>query len=436
MSVTIDYDALLKEIGTSRKAIQTMIHNARRGGKSGKKAVKNEGEDEVMVDDFTDDGADDIPDVGETVVIEPTEPIVGSVVEIVEEDDPMLEIEEEFEEEPVSNATRYRRVKNARIIKNADGSQDVVVPVETKKVENARKPGNVRRYTRRVVANGQAVANRGTSTKYQPVVSSKDYATILNKAKKYDELLLRNSLDQEIDRAIGDAMKKYTMNASECDGIQDGTDKTEKPKSTKVKNKYLRFKNYRMVENADGTVDIIADANDSSNDIGLEGGASAGTGADIYAPYAEIDAGTTVDAPAPTERTAPTYDEVPGEFPVEPATLQNTRARSTQAQNTQAHNTRVKNVVGGKVVSTTNYQAGVPVHNAMTPQELFQPYQYPPYPHPHSQQQIMQQQMLQQMLQQQQPMQQMQQMDGTVPVYNDASALEIPSTYVPKQKTE
>lgn len=249
--MTVSKEDLLKALRAVKEPLAAAVTNAR------VRKVRRVLNEDEPVDAGYEDVVEDVPaedgtaEVGDKVVIQPTgDEITGEIVEVVED---APEEEEVLEEEPVENRRRYRRVKNARILRNADGTRDVIVPVDEKKVTN------VRRYkTRSVALNGSLPVDGA----YAKTISTPDIgslATVINKAKKYDELLLNATIEQSID----DAVKKALQKSGSGGGTSLNSSCTKKTCNTKQTAKQYRFRNYRRVRNEDGTIEIDVDLADA-----------------------------------------------------------------------------------------------------------------------------------------------------------------------------
>jgi hypothetical protein len=266
--MSVDWDAmdvLLKKIGTSRQEISTAVHNSSQA-KQRRRRVLNQ--DDILLDGVDGEVGDefivDEAAVGDTVLVQPAAPVEGEIMEIVPEETEMPPVPES---EPVANARRYKRINNARIIRNADGSESVVVPVESPAVPPkavATTPvaptQNVRRYVAR------NAASQPRAPKYVPAMPAKDYATILNaeKARRYDELIANANLEQEIDKIIADSLDKHiTQNRAQVTNAAPATPKKTVPR-------IIRTKNFRVVKNAD-EFEVIIDLGDPTS---MGGGAA------------------------------------------------------------------------------------------------------------------------------------------------------------------
>jgi len=286
--------AILESLGATDVNLQA-IHNAQKTvrkpvkNKSKARVVKNE-DDITIEDDLNVDETDQIAEVGDPVVVQPVddpeaEPVEGDIIEIIDDTEGDGSIVDEV---PVlASRAKYRRVANAKIVKNADGTLSAVVPVA--QVKNARK----------TVANG---------VKYAPVMPSKDYATtetttmesmsvknMREKAAKYDALVrnakaraIANTIDQAIDDAVEEALKKKNASSG---GLMNESGKCR------------RFKNYRRIINADGTEEIEVDNIDSGMVVKNADINPSSPRPDIAVQDNEVADPPTVDAPVVEEES-------------------------------------------------------------------------------------------------------------------------------------
>ena len=137
--MSISREALIKAL-RSAGATETSVTNARRTNRLGRtarrRAVRNEGDEEVGESEGLDDLVDGDIEIGDKVTIEldpeETVEVTGTVVAPVEDEEG--EDAEEYEEVTTDNARRprYRRVKNARLVCNGKGGYTVLAPVSKK----------------------------------------------------------------------------------------------------------------------------------------------------------------------------------------------------------------------------------------------------------------------------------------------------------------
>lgn len=252
--MTVDRDALLRSLRAAKKPLMAAVNNAARMRRPTRRVVRRvrnaDGDiEEEVVEEPTDVTSEDVG-VGDTVVIKPKDEIEGEIVEIVEESPADDEVIEEVEEEeaPVQNVRRrYRRVKNARVLKNADGGCDVLVPVEPERTMYRTK--NVRRYRTRTVTRNAGIPVDGTYAKTISTPDAASWATVANKARKYDELVMNANIE--------DALKKAVQDALQSNGIANSCAKKT------YNSRMRRFKNYRRVRNEDGSIAIEIDLADA-----------------------------------------------------------------------------------------------------------------------------------------------------------------------------
>lgn len=256
--MAISNEELIKLLQESQKSITNARIRRRR--------VRNaEGDD--MPEDFADmpaeDAEADAVDEGEandTILLEvkTDQPVEVDSVEVVEDagdvgGDEDFEDFEEGEEEAVENR-RYRRIKNARLVRLRNGRMALVVPRSaTRRVKNTRRRYRTRAVTRNLGFDGGVDGTYAGTLKTEGIDS---WATVENKARAYDRLVQKAAIKNTIDQAIEEAVKKATEGVDNC--------KTRNTR-TKVRNargRFLRFKNFRRVRNDDGTIEIIIDTTD------------------------------------------------------------------------------------------------------------------------------------------------------------------------------
>lgn len=308
----LSQEELLKAIGAVKEPLEAAITNARvRRVRRVRNAEEDVIEEAPVEEEVVEEEA---AEVGDTVVIEPTAEITGEIVEVVEEApaDEEEYVEEEVVEEPVQNRRLYRRIKNARIVRNDKGGCDVLVPVETKK--KAKPVKNIRRYKTRTVTRNAGADGFTAESAYAKLVPTQgvaSWATTVNKARKYDALVQKATLNATIDKAIDDAVKKA------LDGVKNCSKGTCNSKATKGSG-YKRFNNYRRVRNEDGTISI---------DIALD---DIGAGAPIDVPAPVVDEG-----PIPADSMVEDIDIVVDGRDVP---LENRRASRAVRKNRAVHN--------------------------------------------------------------------------------------------------
>lgn len=223
--MAISQEALLKALKNVRKPLETPVNNARL--RRVLRRIRNEGEDLADLGDIEelDDegGEEDGGEVGVGDVVEVEIPQGTTVTAQIVDTEPQEEIVEETEivddgdegdddEEVVENRRQYRRVKNARIIRTKNGALDVLVPVASSRCSGGKCGGgrkkvkNVRRYKVRSTRN----AGYDPETAYAKKIPSDgidSFATVVNKAKKYDRLVANATIDAAIDEAIKKALQ-------------------------------------------------------------------------------------------------------------------------------------------------------------------------------------------------------------------------------------
>lgn len=251
--MAISNEELIKLLQESQKSITNARIRRRR--------VRNaEGDDlpEEFADMPAEDADADAVDEGaadDTILLEvkTDQPVEVDSVEVVEDAGDAGEDVEDFvegEEEAVENR-RYRRIKNARLVRLRNGKMALVVP-------RARRVKNVRRYRTRAVTRNLGF-DGGVDGTYAGTLKTDgidSWATVENKARAYDRLVQKAAIKNTIDQAIQEAVKKATEEVGNC--------KTKNTR-TRVRNargRFLRFKNFRRVRNDDGTIEIIIDTAD------------------------------------------------------------------------------------------------------------------------------------------------------------------------------
>ncbi len=252
--MTVSREQLLKTIGAVKEPLSKVVNNVRTQ-RVVRLVRRVRNEDETPIDDMMEEEVveeapaeeETVAEVGDTVVIQPTgEEITGEIVEVIPDEEAAAE-EEIVDEEPVQNR-RYRRIKNARILHNADGTRDVLVPIDEKRVTN------VRRYKTRTVTRNSGISVDGTYAKTISTPDAASWATTVNKARAYDRMLLNTSIEQSIDEALKKALSKNGI--SNC--------KSGSCKNSRTISKVLRFNNYRRITNDDGTVSIEVNLGDGA----------------------------------------------------------------------------------------------------------------------------------------------------------------------------
>ena len=266
--MAVSHEDLLKALKNVREPLETTITNARL--RRVLRRVRNEGEGED-IEGFAEDELEEVEDgaeVGVGDVVEVEIPRGTTVTAKVVDTEPQEEIVEEtevvepdFEEEEgdgdvVENRRQYRRVKNARIIRTKNGSLDVLVPVEgksccdkgcggRKKVTNVR-----RRYKVRSTRN----AGYDPETAYAKKIPSDgidSFATVVNKARKYDRLVANATIDAAIDEAIKKALQQ--------NGITNRSIAPKKVQPTRM-NKVRNYRRFFNDDEEDAGVPVVSDA--------------------------------------------------------------------------------------------------------------------------------------------------------------------------------
>ena len=270
--MAVSQEALLKALKNVRKPLETAVTNAR--VRKVLRRLNNEDEgfdfdaDEGEVEEIVEEDGGEEVGVGDVVEVEIPEgtTVTAKVVdtepeEIVEETEIVEggdEGEGEGEEETVENVRHYRRVKNARIIRNKNGSLDVLVPVASKNCgaagcgakKTGKKVTNVRRrYKVRTVTRNSGYEPESAYAKKIPgdgidAISKATYIEMARKAKLYDRLVANATIDQAIEESIDKALKKQ------------GIANTRKARKS-VRN--LRRRSFRN-EDGEYTYDEVAEA--------------------------------------------------------------------------------------------------------------------------------------------------------------------------------
>lgn len=274
--MSISRDALIKALQSAETKKETVVTNARRGRvtrNARRRVVRNE-EDEL--DDLTDGEIDEVEDeddieIGDDVIIEldpeETVEVSGTVVGLADEEVEDEDEEPEYEEVSTENVRRrFRKIKNARLVRNGRGGYTVLAPV-TKKYRKVTK--NNRYRVRNEEGGIQDKSTGDADTGYKP---EGDYAEVVKvpkdaidwngytenlrrkrivnarKAKAYDAIVARARRirnEENLRNIVEDVIsEKLTQNARSSKPVLKGR-------------KYFKIKNYRVI-NAEGD-DITAE---------------------------------------------------------------------------------------------------------------------------------------------------------------------------------
>lgn len=325
--MAVSQEALLKALKNVRKPLETAVTNAR--VRKVLRRLNNEdegfdfGADEGEVEEIVEEDGGEEVGVGDVVEVEIPEgtTVTAKVVdtepeEIVEETEIVEGGDEgEGEEETVENVRHYRRVKNARIIRNKDGGLDVLVPVPAKNCgggccgsKSAKKVANVRRrYKVRTVTRNAGYEPEAAYAKKVPgdgidAISKATYIEMARKAKLYDRLVANATIDQAIEESIDKALKKQ------------GITNTRKARKS-VRN--LRRRSFRN-EDGEYTYDFVDEAVEAPVDTAAADApfVDEAQGA-IVIPLSDAEMTTLADelddAAEVVEETAEAVEEVPAE---------------------------------------------------------------------------------------------------------------------------
>jgi hypothetical protein len=333
--MNLDIQNALNELKKTQAAVQTLIKNARI-------VVQNDDDDDSIVEPVdevidetteivepTDDGeiveeitetvepVEETASVGDSVTVAPedgSEPVTGEIITIIEEpaDDSQQVEEPVTDAPPVTN--RYQHIKNAKIINGK-----VYAPVVTKPVQNTRP--------KRIVMNGVT---------YQEVVAydPNTYATVTN-TRKVTRRIVRNTrpTNNEIDpntkagKAIIDGV--VTKLTNEFTALKNTVEAALKQPITTI----APTKNSRTVKNADGTIEVVIDQDDTVSVVKADS-------TNVYNPTPAIEN----NRPKSQKRTVKNEDGTI-EVVIEPAV-------TDQTQNEPPIEVSV--LVDGKEVATTN----------------------------------------------------------------------------------
>ncbi len=249
-----DLKVLRNDLVSIQNALKPIIQNAR---------IKNEEDDADDIIEIVDDP--EVAEFGEYVAVAPlgvdgeanTEvaPVIGELLEVVEEDDLQQTIET-LPETPVKNV-RYQRITNCKVCRTANGNYEVFAPVQPATTTNAPpKATKPKRYVRLVNCKsscnsdpqaGYTVDDMQVGVKYTPAYPTSDYATVTKNIARIDALLTNAvPIKEAIKSEISDALKES--------GITKNAQK-----------RYVRTKNYRTIKNSEGQLEVIIDASNATD---------------------------------------------------------------------------------------------------------------------------------------------------------------------------
>jgi len=205
-------------------------------------------------DDPALEPVDDTATIGDVVEVAPVvdgevdpeaTPVTGEIVEIVVEDENGAVVE---------NKAQYRRVANAKVIRNATGGLECYVPVATKTTTaNATPKAPATSNTRYVrVANrkscnengGRTIADMQAGVPYKPAYPADQYATITKNIAQLNAMIENAIVKDTVKKEIDEALKET--------GIKTNA-------ATPAGKHFVRTKNFRHVKNNDGTLEVIID---------------------------------------------------------------------------------------------------------------------------------------------------------------------------------
>lgn len=301
--MSISRDALIKALKSAETKSAT-VTNARRGrtvtrNARRRRVVRNAEDDAAdeeladLVDGDLDEGADDDINVGDDVIIEldpeETVEVTGTVVGLADEDADVDEEEPEYEEVSTENVRRrFRKVKNARLVRNGRGGYTVLAPV-TKKYRKVTKNSRWGRVVARNEDGGiQDKSTGDADTGYKP---EGDYAEVVKVPKDavdwngYTENLRRQRIVNARKAKAYDAIVARARRIRNEDNLRNIIEDVVTEKLTKnsrsakpaLKGRsYFKIRNYRVMTNEgeDITSDTVdggqAPQNDDQQIIQLE----------------------------------------------------------------------------------------------------------------------------------------------------------------------
>jgi len=196
--MSVNQEALLKALKNVREPLETAVTNAR--VRKVLHRLHNEDVDigegvEEFVEEVDDGQEVNVGDYVEVAIPEGTT-VTAKVVDTTPSEEFVEETEviggDEFEEEPVENVRRYRRVRNARVVRNRGGGVDVLVPVDSTAngcgSKKSKKVSNTRRYKVRTVTRNVGYEPESAYAKKIPsdgidAISKASYIEMARKAK-------------------------------------------------------------------------------------------------------------------------------------------------------------------------------------------------------------------------------------------------------------
>lgn len=275
----ISRDALIKALQSAETKKDAVVTNARRGRvvtrNARRRVVRNEDEDIDELDDLAegdiDEGTDDDITIGDDVIIEldpeETVEVTGTVVGLADDEDD-ADDEPEYEEVSTENVRRrFRKIKNARLVRNGRGGYTVLAPV-TKKYRKVTKNSRWNR-VRNEEGGIQDKSTGDADTGYKP---EGDYAEVVKVPKDaidwngYTENLRRQRIVNARKAKAYDAIVARARRIRNEDNLRNIIEDVVAEKLTKNSRsmkpalqgrKYFKIKNYRVI-NADGD-DITAE---------------------------------------------------------------------------------------------------------------------------------------------------------------------------------
>lgn len=287
---------IIAQLGETKESLATVVNNARTRVRNVRRIIRTrnadgEIEETVVEEPATVDAgtAADIPDDAVIPVSEIIEVIEESAVAPSEID--TEEIVEEVPADDVQNVRRYRRIKNARIIRSANGRCDVVVPAE----EAPRRKTANRRYVRRVVSSNAGykllypdaiIAQPTDDMGYIEVVPASDPSGFSTPAKLNNYRVVRRAVAQN----AMDAGADLSQTKKDLEDIKKTLDSLKNNRTYRSRNARgcVRFRNYRTIRNEDGTIEI---------EVKMDDAIASGDGAYSSASFDEapVDVTVTVD---------------------------------------------------------------------------------------------------------------------------------------------
>lgn len=272
----ISRDALIKALKNAGTK-ETAVTNARRRTRvanTGRKnrVVRNEDDElDELTDGELEEGADDI-EIGDDVIIEldpeETVEVSGTVVGLADDEGEDEDGGDEYEEVATENLRRrYRKIKNARLVRNGRGGYTVLAPV-TKKYRKVTKNSRWGRIVARNEDGGiQDKSTGDVDTGYKP---EGDYAEVVKvpkdavkwngytenirrqnllnarKAKAYDAIVARAR------RIRNETQLREDVTGIVKDVLADELTKNARSSKPALKShSYFKIKNYRVL-NAEG----------------------------------------------------------------------------------------------------------------------------------------------------------------------------------------